>query len=217
MNRITLKILNKLRHLIQYQLNMTNKKIIYPAIIVASFLTITVIVVVLNVLFTADKDSPNTVTANKNTTTSKENIYQQNDDEVDTNEAVGTTTNTPSNPTPSYANSPGIESYPIFGTNIVFYTHQSIYTAAKVNIKPVTENGRTYLLLTGKGCKTLTYRFYNNSDGFYDIPERRTVKNIEYVYTEGPVLNSPKSCKPEQIDIDNKLKEESLFIFRSLS
>lgn len=123
------------------------------------------------------------------------------------------------NPTPQepdYASDPSVISYPVFGSSLTYYTHKALADTTKINLKPEVRDGRAYILMTAKGCKTLSYYFYDNSDQYYNIAERRTAQNVEYVYVEGPVLNSPTKCKPELVALDPQIKEESLFIFRSL-
>ncbi len=138
------------------------------------------------------------------------------DDDVDTSDPVGTDTNQVTSEDPAYMHDPSVISYPIFGTSLVFYTHKDLYNQAKITLKPQKLNGREFIVMTGKGCKTMTFNFYNNEDGYYNIPERRVAQNVEYVYEVGPVISEPKQCKPELTALDPKITEESLFIFRSL-
>jgi len=115
-----------------------------------------------------------------------------------------------------YVNDPSVESRIIFGSSLSYYTHKELADQTKITLKPEIRDGRRYIIMTGKGCKTLSFYFYDNSDRFYNIAEKRTAQNVEYVYVEGPVLSDPKTCKDELRALDPRIKEESLFIFRSL-
>lgn len=189
---------------------MNKKTAVIIATISSAVLLITVFIAV-SVAVTRSDQQGDTA----DVTTPKEDdvvIY----DDVDTSDPIGTGTNNVSGEDPAYVNDPTVMSLPIFGTSLSFYTHKDIYAAAKIALQPKEVNGRKYIQMVGKGCKILSFHFYDNEDGFYNIPERRVAQGVEYVYEQGPDLSVPKTCKPELTALEPRITEESLFIFRSL-
>lgn len=150
--------------------------------------------------------------------TSETTNNEDEDQDIDTNinEGYSGSSNLPTDEYKKYEDDPTVEARVIFGSSLTYYTHKDLADTTKIKLKPEVRDGRSYILMTGKGCKTLSFYFYENNDGYYNVEDRRYAQNTEYAYVEGPVITDPKKCKDEMRALDPKIKEESLFIFHSL-
>ena len=196
-------------------------------IVLASFVFI---LVISSIIVTISRPKPtiqkgsnitdNTSQTNGQTQTNQEgqNSAGSSGESSDATDVYGGTSNPYTDP--DFSTDPSIITLPVFGTSIVFSTHQSIYNEAKITVKPNTVASRKQIIITGKGCNTWTFYAYENSDGYYSIDEWRSLQGTPYVFQPGPPPVPVKICdiepgKPDKNAIDAGFKDEALYIFRS--